>query len=135
MRKIIVSAAALCLFGFAMSASAERSPRAQPEEVACWDWSKYGPSFKKKPGKCVFMKNREEAGAYSVYVDSMDSWKNWGAPKTRVVGISRANGGFSTKAKVRLSKIQDRCGRRVYTKATFTFPEIGGKSSLRLYPC
>lgn len=108
---------------------------AQPEQVACYDYAEGGPSFIKTPGKCVFMKNGEFASAFSVYVTDMKSWKHWGAPKATVEGTARANQGFATKVKVRLSKVRNRCGRRVYTKAEFTFPETDSKSDLRLYPC
>lgn len=138
MKKLLMVTIGIAMLGISVSRSANATvaePAAQAEEVACYDYLKGGPSFKKKPTKCVFMKNGESAGAYSVYVEDMKSWKHWGAPKTKVEGTARANMGFATPVKVRLSKIQDRCGRRVYTKARFEFPKLDGHSSFRLYPC
>ena len=132
MKRLLVCGAALLLV---TAASSQLVGAAQSEQVACYEYTKGGPSFKKKPNKCVFMKNGEYASAYSVYVTGMKSWKHWGAPKTTVKGTARANGGSSSRVKVRLSKIQNRCGRRVYTKATFYYPEFNNSSDFRLYPC
>ncbi len=51
----------------------------------------------------------------------MKRWHHWGRPTAKVNGIARGNMGFKARVTVRLSKLNNRCGQRVYTVAKFKY--------------
>ena len=134
---LVAAAAAVPMAaGAGPSAAREAVVAAQSEVVGCWNYLQDQPAFKKRPNECVFMRNGESTYDQSVYVTDMQNWKRWGRPTTKVEGTFRGKMGFKTRIKVRLSKVRNRCGQRVYTKARFTVPAFDPDTgSFRLYSC
>jgi hypothetical protein len=129
------------LFALApLTASAERSvgadagAAARSEQVACFHYPNTQVSFKTKPRRCLFMKRGERRGKHAVGVKSM-RWKRWGRPTARARGKAIGVNGFTTPAKVALSKLRNDCGRRVYSKVRIRFPEFKMSRSYRLDTC
>jgi hypothetical protein len=113
----------------------EAQTAASGERVGCWNYARFQVGFKKKPRKCVFMRNGGTSYADSIYVTDMKNWTRWGRPTTKVKGINRANMGATARVKIRLSKVRNRCGQRVYTKIKFRYPKYKSGGSFRLYSC
>ena len=91
-------------------------------------------SFKKKPKKCRLLR---QGGRSESEVQDTGSlkWKHWGRPHARAKGNGFVNMLGATPIKVQLSKIRNRCGHRVYTKAKVRYLELDSGGSFRLDAC
>jgi hypothetical protein len=86
------------------------------------------PAFRKKPSKCVYI----DKGALSLPVPPTSAvqttkdvrWRSWGGrtAKGRGMGFSGTRD-FPIQIRITLSRPVKRCGRKVYSKAKFFFPQ------------
>jgi hypothetical protein len=99
------------------------------------------PAFRKKPRKCVYIDKSALSvpvpPAFAVQTTQNMRWTSWGGrvAKGRGKGFS-GNQNFPQQIRVTLSRPTKRCGRKVYSRAKFVFPQNGfRKGPLKLPTC
>lgn len=109
--------------------------------VLCWNKDypppvgNSGPTIRREPKSCSLFKKGESANAYAVHSLGL-SWKNWGASRTTGTGfVIVPMQGDKTPIKLTLSKPVTDCGRTVYSKASFQYPEFNGGANFRIWTC
>lgn len=123
--------AAILLVGLAPAADA-RSKR-----VGCFKQTFPAPGekpkFRKKPSKCIFIDkdglNSPVPPSRSVQVTENVRWSNWGGRRAKGRGQGYVGSNqFPVQIRITLSKPKKRCGRKVYSKAEFRFPQSGAET-------
>jgi hypothetical protein len=112
------------------------APPAGATRVVCrGDDPNYTPHYRKEPRKCTFHK-RGEPLANAWFVHTHDNhWHQWGQRRARGRGKAVASMTGDTPVRIRLFRPRFRCGRRVFTRARFYYPEFNRGSKIALDLC
>jgi hypothetical protein len=113
---------------------------ASKPKVLCWNnnYPEDGPAdVRAKPKKCSLYADGQVTEIAAVHMRKL-RWKNWGGPS------AVAKGEFIqpmdpdnpwNPIRVRLKRVVEDCGRRVYSKAVFSVPGVGGKTGYPIWTC
>jgi hypothetical protein len=104
-------------------------------KVVCVDEDSFDHDAKFRPHHCIFHK-RHAPNAEAFFVRTKhDHWKVWRHRRARGRGIATASMTGDTRVKIRLFHPVTRCGRRVFSKAHFRFPEFHSGRTVKLSTC
>jgi hypothetical protein len=129
--RFIAIAAALAATGVFGIASSSAHGKAK---VMCLSQSLNSGSFEVRPTDCVLHhKGRPYDQADSIDLKSLQ-WSKWGS---RAVGLGtvKPSMGGPVAVKVKLSRVEHQCGRRVFTRAVFKYHNAPAIGPVKLDTC
>jgi hypothetical protein len=134
MRLLALTLSCLAVLALAAPAGIAAGKRSRTK-VVCINNDTFKRQYKVTPRRCIFhMRHQPLAEAFFVRTKH-DHWRSWHRRHARGHGRSQPSMGPSTKVRIRLFGTVHKCGHRVFSRAHFTFPELGSSSTMKLDLC
>ena len=105
-------------------------------KVVCLDEQTLKPEYRVTPKHCVFHERHTPRVEADIVRTKHDHWIVWHRDNAKGRGRQQPSMGSTTPVRIRLRDPVRRCGHRVFSKAHFRYPKLGGNgSTMRLDLC